>query len=340
MTVAERDASRWIGLAVAAGLLIGVPATGASEIDRLRSRVVEVHRSFPGVRLLALRDDQLLLWEVHGRTQLRRSDGTWTADFQLPVERILDVEVDGSGYLLAGVLPQDGPVVMSMAASGEQMTRWKIAGDGAYAVVSDPSGRWAVTRSGTVPLLPDGTTGEVDPYPEGHRFGHGKLPTVLKHNGATVICYASDHARGSCERLGRSGWRFEGDFIEPPFSCGAWIITKNRSPSGSGTRVTELAAWSLATGTVAAHTRHRVPPVTACAEPDVLVVGERRIRLVRLPNLESTWSGPVDAGSPVQDVAVTKSLFAYRPYESLDISLLPRPSPPPRDTHSRAPARR
>src|SRR5438045_2549460 len=76
---------------IAAGLLLSALASGPAQArgrrggkaagkGALRGQAVrgETHRAFPGVHLLALADDQILLWEANGRAQLRTSDGNWT----------------------------------------------------------------------------------------------------------------------------------------------------------------------------------------------------------------------------------------------------------------------
>jgi hypothetical protein len=154
----------------------------------------ETHRAFPGVHLLALADDQILLWEASGRAHLRTSDGIWNAEMQLPAAGILDVQRDGSGFLVAGALAAGGAAVVSLSATGQPQVRWSIPGEGVHAVFADAAGRHAVTRAGIIDLHPDGTFGKAQPFPADPRPpGFGGLPIMVlaragDQEGALVIC--------------------------------------------------------------------------------------------------------------------------------------------------------
>jgi hypothetical protein len=155
------------------------------------------------------------------------------------------------------------------------------------------------------------------------------LPVVLARAGATVVCVPASLAMarpalGRCQRAGQGGWSFEGDFLEPPLPCGGSIIVSSVATSIAH----EIVARSFDSGKVQARVLSWLAPAIACADPDALLVGDRQLRLLRLPSLTTAWRQAVRGGS-VRDVAIGKRFVAYRLDESLDVVVVPRPASHP-----------
>jgi hypothetical protein len=301
---------------------------------------VDSHRAFPGARLLALADDQLLLWEPRGRAQVRGKDGQWGSELQLPVAAILDVTRDGAGFLVAGSLQSGGAAVVALSAAGLEHRRWLIPGDGAYAVFTDAAGRHAVTRGGIVDLRLDGSVARAQPFPADPRgaAGGAGLPVVLaragSEDGALVICAPSSlamahPARGECVRTAPGGWKLEADFLESPIACGGAIAIIGAPARGGGAKEGEVVLYSWDTGQRRDRLRASAGPRIACAPGgDALLIGDNsQLRLLRLPSLQ-TASVPKVGRGPVRDVAITDHLIAYRAGDSLDVVVIPRPPAP------------
>jgi len=304
----------------------------------------EVHRAFAGVHLLALADDQILLWEPGGRAQLRTSDGNWGAEAQLPAAGILDVERDGTGFLVAGALAAGGAAVVSLSATGQVQfqvqARWSIPGEVVSAVFADAAGRHAVTRGGIIDLHPDGTIGKAQPFPADPRPpGAGTLPLMLltrpgDSEGALVICAPSGAAliaaaaptpatptRGVCERPAPAGWKFEEDFHQPPVVCGGSIVVTSDARAREGA----IVAYAWDTGKIQNRAKAAPAPVVICAaEGDALMVGDKQLRLYHLPSLKPAWTHPLGR-TAARDLALTKHFIAYRAGDSLDVQVVPRP---------------
>lgn len=274
--------------------------------------------TFPGAHLLVLPGDRLLVWEVHGRTRLRDAAGTWAPEVRLPMQGVLDVQVDGDGFLASGSTAPGHSLIVRMSAAGSPLERWELAGDGAFALRVDARGRRAVTRAGLVPLGPNGTLGELQRLPP------GDLPIVFDREGTRVVCHTADlamdhRAHAGCERDGSGGWKFEGNFLDPPIACGPWLVLRD------GARLQGLAIRSWDTGRLVGRSSHRLRPAFACADGgDALLVAERDLHLVRLPKLGPVWRLST-GGKAVGEVAIGRSFIAYAPDDSIDIVVVPRP---------------
>jgi hypothetical protein len=310
---------RLIGIAV--GLVVGAHADHSAGAETKADPVR--HHSFSGVEMLALPGDQLLLWEVQGRAQIRTAAGTWSDEIQLPVKGIMHALPDGPGFLVAGYTEDKQPTVLLMSSAGKEVKRWRVAGD-VRGLVAGRRGRRIATGAGFRQLRDDGTIGPVEPYPDRHR-GHDccSAPTLIEDEDEAVVCNGADlsmehNAPGSCVRLGNPGWAFEGPFVDPPIGCGRWIVARD------GARLTKLTIRSLATGTIAGHASYRVPPVFACADGEYLIIGEKGLAQVSLPALEPGWRRSLPGGA-VKDVAVMTTHIAYRISGSNDIFVIPRP---------------
>jgi hypothetical protein len=322
--IEKRRAPRRIGIAVA--LIIGAHAKHSASTETTSDPVR--HHAFSGVEMLALAGDQLLLWEVQGRAQIRTAAGTWSDEIQLPVKGILHVRPDGPGFLVEGSAGEKRPVVVLMSSTGKEIKRWPLA-EYARGLVTGRHGRRVALRAGFRLLRDDGTIGPVEPYLDRHR-GHDccSSPTLIEDDDEAVVCNGADlsmehNAPGSCVRLGNPGWAFEGPFVGPPIGCGRWIVARD------GARLTKLTIRSLATGTIAGHASYRVPPVFACADGEYLIIGEKGLAQVSLPALKPAWRRSLP-GPAVKDVAVTTTHIAYRTAGSSDIFVIPRPENRPR----------
>ena len=284
---------------------------------------VERHAGLAGSRLLALADDQLLLWEPTGRAELRAGAGTWTPEFRLPLKPIVAAQADAEGFLIAGSAGAGSAAVVALSPLGKERVRWTLPGDGAFGFVADARGPRAVTRGGIVALNPDGTIGALEP------FAKGTTPSVIAREGGDVLCRPADlseahSAPGECARGGAHSWRFEAQFVEAPVACGDWLaVGDGFEPGGMETR--RIAAHSLGSGEVGGRAAFLVHPAVACASSNELLVGEKRLVLLRLPGLEAGWSRQIEGSAPVRDLAVLKSFFAYRIDGSLEVMLVPRP---------------
>ena len=348
--VKTRPRARAAWWLVVAGLLIGLVGPAHARGRRAAKgrgkgggRVTatagaETHRAFPGVHLLALADDQILLWEANGHAQLRTSDGNWSADMQLPAAGIQDVQRDGNGFLVAGALAAGGAAVVALSAAGQPQARWSIPGESASAVFTDAAGRHLVTRAGIVDLRADGTIGKAQPFPADPRpAGGASLPIVLARpgddEGALVICAPSGPAtpasanptRGVCERPAPAGWRLEEDFAAAPVVCGGSIVVTTAAGAGARAREGAIVAYAWDSGKIQNRGKAAGTPAIACAaDGDALMVGDKQLRLFHLPSLKPAWTHPVGRAA-VHDVAVTKHFIAYQAGDSLDVTVVPRP---------------
>jgi hypothetical protein len=280
--------------------------------------------AFPVMSMIALADDQLLVWHGDGRAQLRTTSGAWTEMFQLPVHAIMDVKPDEAGFLITGAIKPGTSVVLAMTAQGRELDRWVMDGHDTYRLVVDSRSRRAVTREGMVPLLAGGKLGTVDAWPPQEKNAFAVPPTLIVKDDVTIIWREANLSRqhrtaGSFERIGPAGWRFEGDFIGPPICCGEWLIYSERS-RGSGPVVR-----SVRSGAVENRIENHAQAVIACAGSNRVLVGDRELSLLELPAGKVLWTQPI-AGAQIADLAVMNNFVAYRVHDSTAIFLtsLPR----------------
>ncbi len=305
---------------------------------------------FGGAEMVPLRNDRLLLWEKsyeeNGRVQIREQNGTWSPVFRLPFNTILKkIKPDGEGFLaLGGFKSELGKFpVVALNASGQEIDRWPV--DYVWRVYSDASGRWAVTETGLIPLLPQGALGKEIPFPAGDsnptlpsRFPPGNLvavsrfpPHIFHRQGANVFCHDTDwsmqyFAHASCERPEPGGWYHDaGEYTssELNVACGPWLIINEEKKPYSG----ELIVLDMATGRTLSHRRYSHTPSFACVDEDELAVGSNRLELLQLPLLKPRWQSPVLPGRVAQ-LVVMEHYFAYKFENKGEILLLPRPAPP------------
>ena len=268
--------------------------------------------------MLVLAGDQLLLWEAHGRAQIRRAAGRWTDELKLPLQAVRAIERDGAGFLALGSSSTGVAAVVLFDADAKEVIRWTRTDEPIFAVMVDARGRRAAGRTAFRPLLPDGTWGAPETYPG----GFGRVPKIIEHEGRTIVCEGAEitklvNAPGRCQQLGDGGWRFEGPFLEPPVVCSGWLVARD------GPKLEALMVRSLTTGQTMGRRSYRARPAFACAEPDELVIGEHRLESARLPSLAPRWAQPV-TGSQVHSVAVLRHFIAYRVVGSTEAVLAPR----------------
>jgi hypothetical protein len=312
-------------LAFAVALWLAAAACAASGTRATAPAPIRHHPGFPVMGMVPLAGDQLLLWHGDGRAQVRTTSGAWGDVFRLPVQAIQDIQPDAEGFLVAGS-PQPGrSAAVLLTPRGDERTRWEM-NDAIFSLLVDAQGRRAVTQAGTVPLLADGKVGPPEPLPGGAQ-SIGVPSAVLRRDGVTVVCRGADlsmqHASpGFCERSGPGGWRFESNFLAPPLLCGAWLVVLD------GPQLRRLTVLSLATGKIEGRIAASVRPVFTCAGPAELLLGDRRLALLRLPKGRPLWTRSLggSARTGVSALAVLESFIAYQVEDSPDVFLLPRPT--------------
>lgn len=275
-----------------------------------------------------LGDDRLLLWRDDGQAQIRGGNGEWSAVLHLPMQKVMQIEPEDSGFLALGApaTPFGASLIVAFDPTGREIERWSVAG--AWDIKVTPYGRRVVTRTGLLPLLPQAVVGAEEPFPawggdqpEGPRFP----PELLYWQGGTIFCHRADlslqhfaHAR--CERPGPAGWIYEGgESMLTPVSCGPWLLLNE------GKRQEQLVVLEMATGKILARRNYPSRPRIACAGGEELAVGDRNLELVQLPSLKSRWHFPI-AKDRVIDLIALEHYLAYRGENSPDLLLVPRPA--------------
>jgi hypothetical protein len=278
--------------------------------------------------MVPLGDDRLLLWQDDGQAQIRDGNGEWSAVLHLPMQKVMQIEPEGSGFLALGapVTPFGASLIVALDPAGRETERWSVAG--VWDIKVTPHGRRAVTRTGLLPLLPQAVVGVEEPFPawggdqpEEPRFP----PELLYWQGGMIFCHRADlslqhfaHAR--CERPGPAGWIYEdGESTLTPVACGPWLLVNE------GKRQEQLVVLEMATGKVLARRNYPSRPRIACAGGEELAVGDRNLELVQLPSLKSRWHFPIAKDRVIELIALEHYL-AYRGENSPDLLLVPRPA--------------
>ena len=281
----------------------------------------EVHfrPAFPAMGMVALEDDQLLLWHGDGRAQLRMTNGQSSEVFHLPVQAIMDIKPDGTGFLVTGSPTLGASVVLRMTARGEELDRWRMNEHEFRTLLVDSHGRRVVTRLGMLPLFPGGKLGPLEPFPNLAQGSSTRSPTILTQDEVQVIWFVPDlskehQSNGSCERLGPNGWKFEVNFLAPPVMCGEWLVVLERF-GNSG-----LTVRSLSSGAIRSRITHHSESAIAYGGSNRLVVGDRQLSLLKLPEGKTVWTRPI-SGTRITSLAIMKSFIAYQVRDSSDIFL-------------------
>ncbi len=277
--------------------------------------------------MIALGGDGLLLWRDDGRMQIRDGNGTWSAALQLPMQKVMRIRPENAGFLALGApeTPFGTNLIVALDTSGRETQRWSAVA--AWDVTVTPQGRWAVTRTGLLPLLPQAVLGTEESFPAwgGDRPAPQFPPELLYWQGGTVFCHRADlslqhYAHARCERPGPEGWFFEaGESMLAPIACGPWLLVNQ------GKRQEQLAVLDMATGKVLARRDYTGRPRIACAGGNELAVADRNLELVRLPSLKSRWHFSIGKDRVIELAALAHYL-AYRGENSPDLLLVPRPA--------------
>jgi hypothetical protein len=158
----------------------------------------------------------------------------------------------------------------------------------------------------------------ADPSP------YGVPPEVMRDEpSAMVTCRSSNRSEefsafGHCWKTGAAGWKMEGDFHQL-IACGDWVVVIE------GKRAVRLVAYSLATGKAAMRIDEPVPPVITCADPGVLLVGERRLVMFELPHRRPIWTSKPNRGR-ITFMAATEHAIAFSDLTTEAIMIIPRPT--------------
>jgi hypothetical protein len=263
-------------------------------------------------RLLALGGDRFLVWGPDGRAELREADGAWSKPLELPLTSVFQAVRDGDSFLIRGGnrTPSTGTFVVRLDAAGHEQRRWTVP-DRSGPLTEGRDGPYVAGCNGAIPLRKDGALGPIERFPWDNPFGCCFHPALLPVGDTTVVCRAADlskqcNAPGSCERPGAGGWRFEGQFLQPPSVCGDWLVARDGN---------QVVLRSATTGKPVAKKSLTGPSAIACAAPDGLLIAEKRLTMFSLPQLRTVWSTPI-AGPSVSDVAVSDHLIAFKTFAS------------------------
>jgi hypothetical protein len=125
-------------------------------------------------------------------------------------------------------------------------------------------------------------------------------------------------ARGHCWKTGAAGWKIEGDFNEM-IACGDWVVVREVNQQHR-----RLVAYALTSGKPAFRIDSPVLPAFTCAAPGVLLVGERRLSMFKLPHQRPIWTAKPNRG-PIIALAVTEHAVAFTD-GGPGIAVIPRPT--------------
>ncbi|MEP6652622.1 MAG: hypothetical protein ABJA82_04655 [Myxococcales bacterium] len=312
------------GLAVTFGTR---SANAAKDAKAQNSRLLRHRAEFVVVGIVALQGDRFLLWDDDGRMQTGTGAGEWSKTFQVAIHPVWDVKADGTGFLASGRLNGKGSVIVRATAEGQELTRWTVSSP-VYSVVVDAIGRAASTAEGLVPLLEGGNLGKPIPWAPPPRDRPARprprVPAVVAREDSSMItCVMRDlsmlyGAPGRCQRVGGAEWHFEGDFGAPFVPCGDSLIVVE------GSRPWKITVHSMRSGKRESQIRTSLQPVVACVNPGELLVANRRLSIVRLPNSKPIWTAGA-SGAAINDVALTETALAYSADDSPDVVIIPRP---------------
>lgn len=86
-----------------------------------------------------------------------------------------------------------------------------------------------------------------------------------------------------------------------------------------------LVGYSLASGTPAFRIDEPVMPAITCASPGVLLVGDRRLTMFRLPNPRPIWTAKPNRGRIIL-IAATEHAIAFSETATGGVVIVPRPT--------------
>lgn len=318
--LARRCRSDGTALLFAACLSIGFAST-----TRARSLPVQLRHkpAFPLFGIVGLAGDHFLVWEGSGQMQIGTSAGEWTGVFRVPLSPVTDVVADAQGILVGGALDPGPSAALLVNQAGQELGRWRL-GHQLSEVRVDAGARFATTWGGVVPLLAGGAVGAPRPFVGADASPHGSPPHVLRDElSVMVTCRHRDWSKatsapGRCWKTGPAGWRIEGDFNDL-IACGDWLVAIE------GDRHMRLVGYSLASGTPAFRIDEPVMPAITCASPGVLLVGDRRLTMFRLPNPRPIWTAKPNRGRIIL-IAATEHAIAFSETATGGVVIVPRPT--------------
>ncbi len=173
-------------------------------------------------------------------------------------------------------------------------------------------------------MLARGVVGAPRPFVGADPSPYGAPPEVLRDEpSALVTCRLRNLSKefaapGRCWNTGASGWKIEGAFNEF-IACGDWLVAIEV------TRKMRVAAYSLTSGKLAFRIDEPVLPVITCAAPGILLVGERRLTMFKLPNRQPIWTGKPNRGR-INLLATTENAIAFNEVPTGAIVVIRRPT--------------
>jgi hypothetical protein len=275
----------------------------------------------PGGELVVLRSDRFLVWDDLGSVHFGDGKGVWTTGVRLPLEHVWSVVPDGSGFLASGSLTRDAEAIILFDGQAREMRRWSIS-ERSFELFAHNGRRWSVRKTGLVELLPDGRVGPVEPFSDQQAvLRHGSPPRVFQDGQARMFCWGADltklhDAPGVCARTNGERWVVPRAGSEPPIRCGQWLVAR------VGRDQREIVVLSLH-GAVAGHRVFSTMPIAACAGPDSVVVGARKVEVAALPSLVTRWSHQ-SVGRRMSAVAAVDGAVAYETEEAGGVIVVPR----------------
>lgn len=318
-------ALRWQGVRVALlfAVCLSIGPVSISRARSLKSAVVRHKPAFPPCGIVGFSGDHFLLWEDSGQMQIGTFAGEWKDVFRVPLHPVHDVVADAQGILLGGSLAPGSFAALLVNQAGQEVGRW-LLGDDVFAVRVEAGVRFATTPGGIVPLLAGGVVGPPRPYVGADLSRHGDPPDVLRvEPSAMVTCRLRDvsmehNAPGRCRKANAVGWWIEGPFNKV-IACGDWLV------SIEVTRTMSVAAYSLTSKKRAFHIDEPMLPAITCAAPGILLVGERRLSMFRLPDTRPIWTAKPNRGR-IGLIAATEHAIAFSEDVTGEVVVIPRPT--------------
>ena len=280
----KKAATNVLALAFA-GLLLSLPAVGAgqSRMDVTPLPGARLEDSIRGGFFLVLSDNRLLVWNDFQKARIRATDSHWGPMLRVPFRLLGKAVPDSLGFLLSGTLPDGHPVVALFDTTGAELRRW-LPAEPVFSACATRKGRWGVADKGLLPLLGDGRTGKLQPFPEG--FSSGSWGVLLYEGQNRVLCSGHDpslahRASTRCEELASDGWSFKNGDAELSLACGPWLILRD------GPSHRRLVVRSLRTGALMKTKDYGGEVAVACVDSQTLAIGGKALESARLPSLKT-----------------------------------------------------
>ena len=283
---------------------------------------------FPVSGLLGLPDNNLLIWNWHGRAQLISNQGKHSAEFKLPliVDSHQQVEIasvisDSDGLLLS-FRTDNKSVVLLTDKNGEMIEQWHLPA--VLSLTSEPDNRKAITVEGVFSLHGKGIADRVDFSTHGPGTKkENRYNSIKVYIDKKIVCSDGDLSKLNqrpilCKKLDDNANEFQvSGTLADPSVCGDSLLTW-----GVGKREHLLAVYSLKSGKKISEKKFSSVsyPELICDYPTKkLIVGNNGIEIYAFPSLQKIWRYPVKKGKYVSTVALLDNFIVFEEEDTNDV---------------------